>query len=162
MSAFPDIVIGFSSHDSGIAMPLLGYALGSRMVEKHFTLDRTMRGTDHAFSLEPVGMRKLVRDLKRARIAMGDGVKKQYASEEKPLFKMAKKLVAARDLPAGHVLSRDDIAIKSPNDGLGPISPVRGDRPETHCGARRRRQHPGRNARPCVIRCSIFSGASSW
>ena len=118
--AFPDIAIGFSSHDSGIAMPLLGYALGSRMVEKHFTLDRTMRGTDHAFSLEPVGMRKLVRDLKRARIAMGDGLKKQYPSEEKPLFKMAKKLVAARDLPAGHVLAREDIAIKSPNDGLPP------------------------------------------
>lgn len=118
--AFPDIVIGFSSHDSGIAMPMLGYALGSRMVEKHFTLDRTSKGTDHAFSLEPVGMRKLVRDLKRARVAMGDGVKKQYPSEEKPLFKMAKKLVAARDLPVGHVLSRADIAIKSPNDGLPP------------------------------------------
>ncbi|HEX2528334.1 MAG TPA: N-acetylneuraminate synthase family protein [Geminicoccus sp.] len=118
--AFPDIVIGFSSHDSGISMPLVGYVLGSRMVEKHFTLDRTMKGTDHAFSLEPVGMRKLVRDLRRARVAMGDGVKKQYKSEEKPLFKMAKKLVAARDLPAGHVLSREDIAIKSPNDGLPP------------------------------------------
>lgn len=118
--AFPDAVIGFSSHDSGIAMPLVAMVLGSRMVEKHFTLNRASKGTDHAFSLEPVGMRKLVRDLKRARIALGDGVKRKYPSEDKPLFKMAKKLVAARDLPAGHVLTLDDVAIKSPNDGLPP------------------------------------------
>ena len=51
---------------------------------------------------------------------MGDGVKRVYPSEEKPLFKMAKKLVAARNLPAGHMLTRKDIAIKSPNDGLPP------------------------------------------
>ena len=51
---------------------------------------------------------------------MGDGVKRRYPSEDKPLFKMSKKLVAARDLPEGHVLERDDIAIKSPGDGLPP------------------------------------------
>jgi sialic acid synthase len=117
---FPDIVIGLSSHDSGIAMALVGYVLGARMLEKHFTLNRAMKGTDHAFSLEPPGLSKLSRDLRRARTAMGDGIKRQYPSEAKPLLKMGKKLVAARDLPAGHVLTRDDVALKSPGDGLPP------------------------------------------
>jgi sialic acid synthase len=117
---FPDVVIGLSSHDSGIAMALAGYVLGARVVEKHFTLNRAMKGTDHAFSLEPTGLRKMVRDLQRARVALGDGVKATYKSEEAPLLKMSKKLVAARDLPAGHVLAREDIAIKSPSDGLPP------------------------------------------
>jgi len=117
---FPDVVIGLSDHQNGISMALVGYILGARVIEKHFTLNHAWRGTDHAFSLEPIGMRKLVRDLRRARIALGDGVKRVLPCEERPLFKMGKKLVAARDLPAGHVLTREDIAIKSPNDGLPP------------------------------------------
>jgi sialic acid synthase len=117
---FPEAVVGLSGHDNGIAMGLVGYVLGARIVEKHFTLNRSMKGTDHAFSLEHSGLRRLVRDLQRARVAMGDGVKRQLGSEAAPLQKMGKKLVAARDLPAGRVLSREDIAIKSPNDGLPP------------------------------------------
>jgi N-acetylneuraminate synthase/sialic acid synthase len=118
--AFPDIVIGFSGHDSGIAMALVGYVLGARIVEKHFTLNRALKGTDHAFSLEPRGLKNCVRDLTRARMAMGDGIKCTYPSEKKPLFKMAKKIVAAHDLTAGHVLQESDLALKSPNDGLEP------------------------------------------
>jgi len=115
---FPDVVVGLSSHDNGIAMALVGYVMGASVVEKHFTLNRAAKGTDHAFSLTPIGLRKMVRDLRRAKIAMGDGVKRQYESEIDPLYKMQKKLVAARDLPAGHVLGDEDIAIKAPNDGL--------------------------------------------
>ncbi len=118
--AFPDAVIGFSSHDSGIAMAIAAYPLGMRVVEKHFTLNRAWKGTDQAFSLEPPGMRRLVRDLKRVRIAMGDGVKRKYESELKPLYKMAKKIVFNRDLPAGHVIAWEDLAFKIPNDGLPP------------------------------------------
>lgn len=118
---FPDIVIGFASHDSGIAMALVAYILGARVVEKHFTLNRAMRGTDHAFSLEPVGMRKIVRDLRRARVALGNGVKTPYPTEKAPLMKMSKKLVASRDLAAGHVLTSEDVAIKSPGDGVPPF-----------------------------------------
>lgn len=114
---FPDIVVGFSSHDNGIAMGLVGYVLGARVIEKHFTLNRASKGTDHAFSLEPPGMQKLVRDLRRARVALGDGVKVQYPSEQEPLLKMGKKLVAAQNLEKGHLLSERDIAIKSPSDG---------------------------------------------
>jgi N-acetylneuraminate synthase/sialic acid synthase len=119
-AAFPDIVIGFSSHDNGIAMAVAAYPLGMRVVEKHFTLNRAWKGTDQAFSLEPVGMTKLVRDLKRVRVAMGHGVKRQYESELKPLYKMAKSIVFNRNLPAGHTLTKDDVAFKVPSGGLPP------------------------------------------
>jgi N-acetylneuraminate synthase/sialic acid synthase len=117
---FPTTMVGLSSHDNGISMPVAAYALGARVVEKHFTLDRTMKGSDHAFSLEPQGLRKLVRDLKRTRLAMGDGEKRVYDSERAPIEKMSKKLVAARCLDAGHVLSIGDIESRSPGDGLPP------------------------------------------
>jgi len=117
---FPDIVIGLSSHDNGIAMPLVAYMLGARIVEKHFTLNRTWRGTDHAFSLAPEGMRRMVRDLRRSRSALGDGIKAVLPEEQAPITKMSKTLVAARDLPAGHVLTAADIAMKSPGGGLPP------------------------------------------
>ena len=95
--------------------------LGARIVEKHFTLNHTDKGTDHAFSLEPIGMRKLVRDLRRTRVALGDGVKHPVASERQPLLKMGKKLVARRQLCVGHVLRAEDVAMKSPGDGLSPV-----------------------------------------
>jgi N-acetylneuraminate synthase/sialic acid synthase len=117
---FPDITVGLSSHDNGIAMAVAAYMLGARVIEKHFTLNHTLKGTDHAFSLEPIGFRKMVRDLNRVKVAMGDGVKRTYESEVAPIIKMGKKLVAARDLPQGHTIRREDIAIKSPGDGLQP------------------------------------------
>ncbi|HFD80888.1 MAG TPA: N-acetylneuraminate synthase [Gammaproteobacteria bacterium] len=117
---FPNVTVGLSSHDNGIAMAIAAYMLGARIVEKHFTFNHTWKGTDHAFSLEPEGFRKLVRDLRRLNVAIGDGVKRIYPSELEAITKMGKKLVAARDLPAGHTLRREDIAIKSPGDGLPP------------------------------------------
>lgn len=117
---FPDVVVGLSDHENGIAMAVAAFVLGARVVEKHFTLNHTWKGTDHAFSLEPIGMRKLVRDLRRTRVALGDGVKKIYPSEAAPITKMGKKLVAARPLKAGHVITESDIAMKSPGDGLPP------------------------------------------
>jgi sialic acid synthase len=117
---FPGAVIGFSSHDNGIAMPVAAYMLGARIVEKHFTLNRAMKGTDHAFSLEPAGLRKLVRDLERTFKATGNGVKKIYDSERAPIIKMGKSLVVAHDLPAGHTLRPEDIVMKSPGGGIPP------------------------------------------
>ena len=87
---YPHNVIGVSDHTSGIAMATLSYALGARIIEKHFTLNRAMKGTDQSFSLEPSGLKKMVRDLARARLAMGDGIKRRYASENIPLAKQAK------------------------------------------------------------------------
>ena len=117
---YPDVVIGLSDHQNGIAMADIAYLLGARVIEKHFTLNRAWKGTDHAYSLEAVGMRKLVRDLRRVRLALGRAEKQPLPIEKKPLYKMGKKLVAARALPAGHLLTAEDIAIKSPNDGLPP------------------------------------------
>jgi len=117
---FPRTVIGLSDHENGIAMAVAAYVLGARIVEQHFTINHTWKGTDQVLSLEPIGMRKLVRDLRRLREALGDGVKRVLPAEEGPISKMSKKLVAACDLPAGHVLSEADIAIKSPGDGLPP------------------------------------------
>lgn len=117
---FPDAVIGLSDHENGIAMALVAYMLGARVLEKHFTLNHTWKGTDHAFSLEPAGMRKLVRDLNRVPIALGSGVKEPKDCEKKPLIKMGKKIVAARNLEAGSILGPDDLAFKSPGDGIAP------------------------------------------
>lgn len=117
---FPNVVVGLSSHYNGIAMATAAHVLGARILEKHFTLNRAMKGTDHAFSLEPVGLKKLVRDLHRVHRAIGDGQKKCYLSEQGARLKMGKKLVAATDLPAGHRLTDQDIVMKSPGDGLLP------------------------------------------
>lgn len=118
---FPELVVGLSDHENGIAMAVAAYVLGARVVEKHFTLNHTDKGTDHAFSLEPIGMRKLVRDLRRTRVALGDGVKAPLPAERQPLLKMGKKLVARGQLCVGQVLRAEDIAIKSPGDGLSPV-----------------------------------------
>lgn len=88
---FPELVVGYSGHDNGIAMACCAYAFGARVIEKHFTLNRSMKGTDHAFSLEPAGLRKLVRDVRRFRSALGDGVKRYHPSEVKPISKMRRK-----------------------------------------------------------------------
>ena len=104
---FPELVIGLSDHQNGIAMALAAYMLGARVIEKHFTLNHAAKGTDHAFSLMPEGMRKLVRDLQRipARSATGSSVRCEI--EQKPIQKMAKKLVAARELEQGHVITSE-------------------------------------------------------
>jgi N-acetylneuraminate synthase/sialic acid synthase len=114
---YPELVIGLSDHQDGIAMSLVAYMLGARVMEKHFTLSHTLKGTDHAFSLMPEGMRKLVRDLRRVPAALGDGVKRPLPSEEPALKKMGKMLVAARDLEPGHVLADGDLVARSPADG---------------------------------------------
>jgi N-acetylneuraminate synthase/sialic acid synthase len=118
---YPDLVIGLSDHHNGIAMAPVAFMLGARVFEKHFTLNHAWKGTDHAYSLMPDGMRRFVRDLHRVPAALGDGVKRKLPSEERPLEKMGKKLVAARALPAGHVLASGDLVAKSPADeGLAP------------------------------------------
>jgi len=117
---FPNVVVGLSDHYNGIALDVAAYLLGARIIEKHFTLNRAMKGSDHAFSLEPVGMRKMVRDLRRTMVALGDGIKKFYDEEKSALYKMGKSIVAARNLPVGHRLRASDLAFKSPFESLHP------------------------------------------
>ena len=95
---YPSTVIGLSDHYSGILTGPLGWLMGARIFEKHFTLHRSWKGSDQAWSLEPHGMRSLVRDLHRTREAMGDGVKRRLAVEVGPLVKMGRSL---EELQAG-------------------------------------------------------------
>jgi N-acetylneuraminate synthase/sialic acid synthase len=117
---YPENVIGYSGHDNGIAMAVVAYTLGARIIEKHYTLNRTLKGTDHVFSLETQGMQKMIRDLNRAAVAIGDGEKIIYDEEVAPITKMGKMIVAARNLPAGHRITFQDIEYRSPCNGLSP------------------------------------------
>jgi N-acetylneuraminate synthase/sialic acid synthase len=117
---YPENIVGYSGHENGIAMPVVAYALGARVIEKHFTLNRILKGTDHAFSLEPQGLQKMVRDLKRAHEAMGDGEKRILECEKAPITKMGKMIVAARDLEGGQTILENDLEYRSPALGLPP------------------------------------------
>ena len=117
---FPDIIIGYSGHDNGILAAVVACMMGARVVEKHFTINRSWKGTDHKFSLEPDGLRKQVRDLKRLDTMLGNKEKKVYDVEKNAKIKMGKSLYARSALPAGHIISAKDICIKSPGGGIEP------------------------------------------
>ena len=120
MDKYKDNLIGLSSHHNGIAMDLVAYILGARIIEKHFTLDRAMKGSDHSFSLEPQGMNKLIRDLKRGQESLGVKDKIIFDKELSSLKKMQKKIVAKSDLSKGHIIGIEDLDYKSPGDGIEP------------------------------------------
>lgn len=102
-------VIGYSDHEVGIQACILAYTLGARVFEKHFTLDRSAKGTDNAFSLEPAGLSKLTRNLSNIDVMLGDGVKAPHPSELQPMAKMRKYIVSSEDLPAGSSICRSAI-----------------------------------------------------
>lgn len=87
-TAYPGLVIGWSCHVHNLSMAMAAYTLGARIMETHVTLNRSMRGTDHGFSMEPATFKKLVKDLNRLPVALGDGVKRWYESEKGPISKM--------------------------------------------------------------------------
>ncbi|WP_431217347.1 N-acetylneuraminate synthase family protein [Puia sp. P3] len=78
---YPGTPIGYSGHETGLATTVAAVAMGACFVERHFTLDRAMWGSDHAASVEPQGMQKLVRDIRDVELALGDGIKRVYDSE---------------------------------------------------------------------------------
>ena len=117
---YPDITIGLSDHENGIDAASIAYMLGARVFEKHFTLDRSWKGTDHAFSLEPQGLEKLIRNLKRIPLILGSSEKKLLPVEEAPLKKMYKSIVSAGNFKKGHILNYNNLAFKSPGGGLKP------------------------------------------
>ena len=98
---FPDAIIGYSGHETGIVMPVVAYVLGARVVEKHFTLNRASKGTDHGFSLEPPGLARVARDLERVHLALSSCEKKFYPSEREARRKMGKSITVNEDLLAG-------------------------------------------------------------
>lgn len=113
--------VGYSDHTVGEAVSLAAVALGACALEKHFTLDRTLPGPDHAASLEPGELTQLIRGVREVEQALGTGIKQPGAAEVANRAVARKSLLAARDLPAGHVLTLDDIAVKRPGDGISPM-----------------------------------------
>lgn len=117
---FPDAIIGYSGHDNGILASGIAYMLGATVIEKHFTLNHSWKGTDHKFSLEPEGLRKQVRDLRRIDVALGNGIKEIMDFEVDARKKMGKGIYTCRKIPAGSVIALEDVCFKSPANGIPP------------------------------------------
>ena len=118
---FPDTVIGYSGHELGIAVPVAAVAIGAKIVERHFTLDRTMKGGDHAASLEPLGFKKMVRDIRNVEKALGSNEKTIQESEFKVFKKLGKSLVTSQDINANTTITREMITTKGPGTGISPM-----------------------------------------
>jgi sialic acid synthase SpsE len=120
MKEFPDTVIGYSGHEQGIAIPPAAVALGAKIIERHFTLDRTMKGGDHASSLEPQGFAKMVRDIRAVEESMGS-FKKEIQKSEPPVFKkLAKSIVSAVEIKVGQKITIEMLTTKGPGTGISP------------------------------------------
>ena len=115
-----ELPVGYSDHSDGILMAPVAVALGARVIEKHITLDRTMTGPDHAASIEADAFRKMVDDIRSVERAMGDGVKEPKGSEAETASLVRRGVKAARELPAGHVLTAEDLVILRPETGAAP------------------------------------------
>ena len=118
---FPDTTIGFSCHNSDIYPSIGAYCKGALIIEKHFTNDRTLKGTDNVFSLTPKMTKDMIYILDQIKPSFGNNEKKILDIEKKYFIKLGKKLVASKNLKKGHILTEQDIDIKSPADGIEPI-----------------------------------------
>jgi sialic acid synthase len=115
------VPVGYSGHEkSGHVITLGAVALGACLVERHFTLDHTMPGPDHAASLEPLGFASLVQSIRKLESAMGSSTKEILDIEIPVREKLAKSVVARRAIPSGHRITREDLTVKSPGTGIRP------------------------------------------
>jgi N,N'-diacetyllegionaminate synthase len=112
--------VGYSDHTLGIEVSLASVALGACVVEKHFTLDRTLPGPDHLASSEPEEIRRLVDGIRKVEAALGTGRKVAAASEANTASVVRRSIVASRAIPAGQTISRDDLMARRPGTGLSP------------------------------------------
>jgi N,N'-diacetyllegionaminate synthase len=115
-----DVPVGYSDHTEGIEISIAAVAMGARIIEKHFTLDRRMEGPDHTASLEPEEFGRMVRAIRQVSRALGDGIKRPAPCEMPNIPVARKSVVAARAIPAGKVVTREDLAIKRPGHGVAP------------------------------------------
>jgi len=127
------VAVGYSDHTAGIEIPIAAVALGATIIEKHFTLDRTLPGPDHLASLEPGELRAMVSAVRNIEVALGDGIKRPMKSEERNRLVGRKSLVALRPIIAGEIYSADNVAAKRPGGG---ISPMRWDEIMGRCAPR--------------------------
>lgn len=115
------VPVGYSDHTLGIEVPIAAVALGAVLIEKHFTLDKTMDGPDHKASLEPSELKAMVDAIRNIELALGDGVKRLTPSEKRNMPIARKSLVALKDIAEGEVFSEDNLTIKRPGTGLSPM-----------------------------------------
>lgn len=113
--------IGYSDHTNGIEVPIAAVALGAKVIEKHFTLDRNMEGPDHKASLEPDELAQMVQSIRNIEKAMGTGEKMPSPSEQKNIFIARKSIVAKRDIKSGETFSEENLTVKRPGNGISPM-----------------------------------------
>lgn len=120
-SAF-DVKIGYSDHTLGIEIPIAAVALGATIIEKHFTLDKSLPGPDHNASLEPTELKQMVQSIRNIERALASkGVKKPSNSEAKNIMIVRKSFFAASDIKQGDIFTEDNLVLKRPGDGIPAI-----------------------------------------
>lgn len=116
------VEVGYSDHTKGIEVPIAAVALGATVIEKHFTLDRTLPGPDHKASLEPDELKAMVKAIRNIEKAVsGDGKKHISESERKNIAIARKSIVAACDIKIGETFTEDNLAVKRPGNGMSPM-----------------------------------------
>jgi sialic acid synthase SpsE len=117
-----DIKVGYSDHTLGIEVPIAAVALGAKIIEKHFTLDRNLPGPDHLASLEPAELKAMVQAIRNIELAIsGNGSKQPSESEKKNIEIARKSIVAKIDIVKGEVFSDQNITTKRPGNGISPM-----------------------------------------
>ncbi len=115
------VSVGYSDHTAGIEVAIAAVALGATVIEKHFTIDRTLPGPDHQASLDPDDLAVMVAAIRNIEQALGNGIKRPSASEVRTRSAARKSLVAARAIRAGETLSETNLAVKRPGNGISPM-----------------------------------------
>ena len=115
------VEVGYSDHTRGIEVPIAAVALGAKVIEKHFTLDKTMTGPDHKASLEPDELKSMVDAIRNIESALGDGRKRVTESERPNIVVARKSIVASRPIAKGEMLTEENIAVKRPGNGVSPM-----------------------------------------
>ena len=113
--------VGISDHSAGIEVPIAAVALGASVIEKHFTLDRSMKGPDHKASIEPDELRQLVKSVRNIELALGDGKKVCSDQERSNIIVARKSIIANRNIKKGEVLTEENITTKRPGNGISPM-----------------------------------------
>lgn len=116
-----NLPIGYSDHTVGVEVPIAAVAMGAKVIEKHFTLDKEMDGPDHKASLNPEELRRMVLSIRNIEKAFGDGIKKCNKSEENTKEVVRKSIVAKSNIRKGEVISHENISFKRPGNGISPI-----------------------------------------
>lgn len=113
--------VGYSDHTVGIEVPVAAVAMGARIIEKHFTLDRNLPGPDHKASLEPAELASMVSAIRNIELAIGSGEKHVSDSERPNIVVARKSIVAATDIRKGDLLTENNITVKRPGNGISPM-----------------------------------------